>query len=71
MPCVKPTKLRFVKSLTTEMLAYFPEFNKNEYYLLKTGAEERKLINMAIKSPLLFYVYYKALWAYRNLRKKP
>ena len=71
MPCVKPTKLRFVKSLTTEMLAYFPEFNKNEYYLLKTGAEEQKLINMAIKSPLLFYVYYKALWAYRNLRKKP
>lgn len=70
MPCVKPTKLSFVKSLTTEMLAYFPEFNKNEYYLLKTGAEEQKLINMAIKSPLLFYVYYKALWAYRNLRKK-
>ena len=70
MPCVKPTKLSFVKSLTTEMLEYFPEFNKNEYYLLKTGAEEQKLINMAIKSPLLFYVYYKALWAYRNLRKK-
>ena len=70
MPCVKPTKLSFVKSLTTEMLEYFPEFNKNEYYLLKTGAEEQKLINMAIKSPLLFYVYYKALWAYRNLRKR-
>ena len=70
MPCVKPTKLEFVKRITAEMIAYFPDFQKNSYYTERTGAEEKKLIGMVCESPLKFYVYYKLLWGYRNFRKK-
>lgn len=70
MPCVKPTKLQFVKAITGEMKETFPEFLNNSYYNERTGAEEKKLIAMACDSPLKFYVYYKLLWGYRNFRKK-
>lgn len=70
MPCVKPTRLTYVKSLTKEMLATFPDFRKNHYYSERTGQEEKKLIDMVCKSPIAFYIYYKLLWFYRNLRKR-
>ncbi len=70
MPCVKPTKISFVKAISEEMRSTFPDFRKNPYYLDKTGAEEKKLIDMAMKSPAYFYFYYKLLWAYRHLRAK-
>ncbi len=70
MPCVKPAKLSFVKEITAEMLRTFPDFQKNSYYADRTHAEEKKLISMACSSPLKFYVYYKLLWGYRNMRKK-
>lgn len=70
MPCVKPTKLSYVKKMTEEMKQTFPKFDNNSYYIERTGAEEKKLIKMACESPLKFYVYYKLLWGYRNLRKK-
>ena len=68
MPCVKPCKLSFVKKLTGEMLETFPNFRENSYYLDRTGAEEKKLVDMACESALKFYCYYKLLWGYRNLR---
>lgn len=70
MPCVKPTRLSYVKDITREMLTTFPGFRSNHYYVERTGQEEKKLINMACQSPLRFYIYYKLLWFYRNLRKK-
>ena len=70
MPCVKPAKLSFVKKLAGEMKETFPEFEANDYYKERTGAEEKKLIAMVMKSPLQFYMYYKLLWGYRNMRKK-
>ncbi|SFC16987.1 glycosyltransferase family 2 protein [Butyrivibrio sp. YAB3001] len=70
MPCVRPTKLSFVKKLTQEMKQVFPEFEKNNYYLEKVNPEEKKLVSMCCKSPLRFYVYYKLLWFYRGLRNK-
>lgn len=70
MPCVKPTKLSFVKKLTQEMKQTFPDFKNNSYYFERTGKEEQKLIKMACESELKFYIYYKLLWGYRNLRKK-
>lgn len=70
MPCVKPARMAFVKKLTDEMKSTFPSFAENEYYIERTGAEEKKLIAMAVKSVPLFYVYYRLLWAYRNFRKK-
>ena len=70
MPCVRPTKVSFVKAMTDELLTYFPNFRANEYYKERTGAEEKKLIDMACDSALKFHVYYKLLWMYRNMMKK-
>ena len=70
MPCVKPAKLSFVKKLTDEMVKTFPDFVKNSYYIERVGEEEKKLINMACSSVTEFYIYYKILWGYRNLRKR-
>ncbi len=70
MPCVRPTRVSFVRSLTQEMLSFFPDFRSNPYYVERVNPEEKKLIDMACSSPLRFYLYYKLLWGYRNLRKK-
>lgn len=67
---VRPTKLSYVKKMGDELRAYFPDFQKNTYYIERTHPEEKKLIAMQQKSTLQFVVYYKLLWAYRNLRKK-
>ncbi len=70
MPCVKPAKISFVKRLTAEMKSTFPDFASNEYYRDRVPAEEKKLIGMACKSVLFFYLYYRLLWGYRGFRKK-
>ena len=60
----------FTKALAKEMLSYFPEFQKNPYYIEKTHPEEQKLMRMQMASQLRFYIYYRLLWFYRGLRKK-
>ena len=47
----------------------FPNFRENPYYQERVHVEERKLIEMHMKSTLYFMLYYKVLWAYRNFRK--
>ncbi|MBO4844902.1 MAG: glycosyltransferase [Lachnospiraceae bacterium] len=70
MPCVKPARIGFVKNLSKEMHECFPDFQDNAYYQKRVNAEEKKLISMAQRSTLLFYVYYRLLWGYRNLKKR-
>jgi len=70
MPCVRPAKVSFVKEITEELVATFPDFRSNHYYIERTNAEEKKLINMAVKSPAYFYTFYKMLWGYRNYGRK-
>lgn len=70
MQGVRPVKYRFVKRLGAEMQKCFPQFRSNPYYGERVHAEEKKLIAMQLKSTLLFILYYKLLWAYRNFRKK-
>lgn len=67
---VRPVRPSFVKKLGDEVREYFPDFQKNSYYIEKTNPEEKKLIAMQQKNTLLFIIYYKLLWAYRNFRKK-
>ena len=67
---VKKQEISFIKAMGEEMKKTFPDFRKNKYYLTRVHAEERKLIDMHMKSTLYFVVYYKLLWAYRNFRKK-
>ena len=70
MPCVRPARMGFVKKMSEEMRDRFPDFQKNRYYLERVGKEEQKLIGMAQKSTFEFFVYYRLLWTYRNLRKR-
>ncbi len=70
MACAGRTKSGFVRALGREMRRTFPHFQDNPYYLERTNAEERKLIRIQQRSTVLFIVYYKVLWTYRNFRKK-
>lgn len=70
MAGVKKKEYKFIKAMADEMKATFPDFRKNPYYTTRVHAEERKLIDMHMKSTLYFCAYYKILWTYRNLRKK-
>ncbi len=60
----------FAKQMGREMKEAFPDFQDNPYYKERIHAEEKKLIGMQMKSHLLFYIYYRLLWFYRDLRKK-
>ena len=60
----------FTKALGKEMKETFPDFQENPYYIEKINPEEKKLIGFQMKSHLLFYVYYRLLWFYRDLRHK-
>lgn len=70
MAGVRPTRYSYVKRMNTEMRSYFPNFESNAYYVERTHAEEKKLMNMAGKSTLFFMLYYKLLWGYRSFRNK-
>jgi glycosyltransferase EpsH len=59
----------FTKALAKEMKETFPDFQENPYYIEKIHPEEKKLIGYQMKSHLFFYLYYRLLWFYRDLRK--
>ncbi len=67
---VKPLKISFIKKMGREMKEYFPKFQENPYYVQRVNPEEKKLIAMQQKNTVMFVIYYKLLWTYRNLRKK-
>lgn len=67
---IKHVQYGFVKKMGEEMKQYFPDFQSNPYYIERTHAEEKRLIQMQQKSTIFFIYYYKLLWAYRNFRKK-
>ncbi len=60
----------FTKALGKEMKETFPDFQDNPYYKEKIHPEEKKLIGFQMKSHLFFYIYYRLLWFYRDLRHK-
>ncbi len=60
----------FTKQMGDEIKETFPDFQNNSYYLDRIHPEEKKLIGMQMKSHFIFYMYYRLLWFYRNLRKK-
>ena len=70
MQGVKPVRLRFVQKLGDEMRQAFPDFRDNPYYRERIHEEEKRLVGMQQRSTLWFVMYYKLLWAYRNLKKK-
>lgn len=66
----KRTNLKFVYEMGKEMREYFPGFQENPYYVQQVHPEEKKLMKMQQKSTLFFVMYYRALYFYRNFRKK-
>lgn len=69
MQGVKHPKLSFVKELRQGAEERFPEFEKNPYYLERTGAEEQKLIAMQRESDVKFFRYYRLKQFVRKIRK--
>lgn len=69
MQGVKHPKLSFVKELRQGVEECFPEFEKNPYYLEKTGTEEQKLIALQRESDAKFFHYYRLKQFVRNMRK--
>lgn len=60
--------LAFLRRLAAGIQEEFPDFRDNPAYLSKYDAEQRKLIDLHLKSPALFVLYYKALQTYRAVR---
>ena len=60
----------FTESLLRDMDRRFPNFDVNPYYIERTPEEEKKLIAMQRQSHRKFYLYYRALWAYRHAFRK-
>ena len=45
-----------------------PDYKNNPYFRV-ADAEEEKMMNLCMKAPAVFYVYYGLLWKYRNRKK--
>lgn len=61
-------RMEFLAKLKKEILNYFPDFQKNEYYKDLIGIEEQKLVRLQQKSSALFLCYYKMLAFVRKLK---
>lgn len=60
--------LSFVRKMRRFLLDQAPDYADNIYYQQYTDKENKKLISLHMKSPVLFLIYYELLRAYRRLR---
>ncbi|MDE7352669.1 MAG: glycosyltransferase [Acetatifactor sp.] len=60
--------LAFVRRLRSFLLTQAPHYMDNSYYKQYMDKESKKLIDLHVKSPILFLIYYKLLHGYRRLR---
>ncbi len=58
----------FLRGLGKELLASFPNFRENPYYLQDTDEEERSLTDLQLRSAWLFMIRYGLVRTYRRLR---
>ncbi|MCL2051051.1 MAG: glycosyltransferase [Lachnospiraceae bacterium] len=63
---VKKSKYLFVKEIGTEMAEKFPHFMENQYFIERQDKEIKKMARLHRKSALIFMVYFKLLWFYRD-----
>ena len=66
----KGRKISFVKRMKDKMLKEFPNFRDNPEYGRHMDEEQKKYVDILMKSTLRFYVQYSLLWAYRDFRNK-
>lgn len=62
--------MRFVRELGREMMATFPNFRQNSYYKENVNEYEQKMINLQLRSTLMFMVNYKLKMIYRKIKSK-
>lgn len=68
MAGIRIPSIRFLKELRDGMNAYFPHFRDNPYYREMYDAEQKKMIDLHMKSPVRYALYDKALRMYRRIR---
>lgn len=66
----KKKHFSFVKDIKKGIKEYFPDFMNSKYYNTIPDAEQKKMLSLFMKNSLAFYLYYGALWKYRNVRAK-
>ncbi len=66
----KNRKLKNTDYLKKDIIEHFPEFRKNPYYESMMKEEDKKFIDIQMKSNFRFFLHYILLFAYRNLRKR-
>ncbi len=62
-------KYKLAGELKRGILHTFPAFRENAYYRERMGREEKKLIDLLLRSKPVFFVYYYSLNGYRKIRK--
>ena len=65
----KGKKLSFVSHMKKRMLEEFPNFRSNPEYGRHMDEEQKKYIDILMKSSLRFFVRYSLLWVIRDFRK--
>lgn len=60
----------FVREIKKGILKYFPDFRSSMYYESIPDPEQKKMLDLFMKNSFMFYIYYGALWKYRNLRNR-
>lgn len=66
---VRHVRLRFLGDLRRGMQQQFPHFRENVYFRQEYDAEQQRMAGLHMRSSLLFYLYYRALYGYRKLRR--
>jgi glycosyltransferase EpsH len=63
---VKKPKVKFLHKMVQGMKDNFPNFQNNVYYQQEFDDEQKRMAAMNIKSQLMFMIYFKLLYFYRN-----
>jgi glycosyltransferase involved in cell wall biosynthesis len=63
---VKNPKVKFLNKMAHGIKSRFPNFMDNPYYKEEYDNEQKRMAAMNVKSPLMFMIYFKLLYFYRN-----
>ena len=66
----KHPRLSFVRKILAGMLEAFPDFTESRAFSEIADAEQVKMTKLMLRNTAAFYIYYRALWCYRNAKKK-
>ncbi len=66
----KNISLKFIRETGKELQQVLPDFRSNRYYVDRISDEEKKMTDFQMKNTFFFFLYYKALWIYRNMRRR-